>query len=263
MKLIKKSNIKTNIIYNEDCLTGMKRLPDKSIDMILCDLPYGTTKCKWDTIIPFESLWKQYDRIIKDNGAIVLFACEPFTSKLILSNIKNFRQKLTWLKTRPTNVFNAKKQFMNWTEDICVFYKTLPTFNPQMRTDGQFTGKKVQRMNTDRSKGVLIKTGEKKDYVHESNNGLFYPKTVIECSNVNSHKNIHPTQKPVDLCEWLIKTYTDEEDIVLDNCMGSGTTAIACINTNRNFIGFELDENYYNIAKQRILDVKNVVISTL
>lgn len=235
--------IELNRIYNEDCLEGMKRIPDGSVDCIICDLPYGTTACKWDTIIPFEPLWEQYERIIKDNGAIVLFAGEPFTSKLILSNIHHFRQKLTWLKTRPTNVFNAKKQFMNWTEDICIFYKRCSTFNPQMRTDGVFTGAKVQRNNHDRSNGTLGKTGEKKDYVHESNGGLFYPKTVLEFSNVhNGGKGFHPTQKPVALIEYLIKTYTNEGETILDNCMGSGTTAIAAIRTKRNFIGFELQK---------------------
>jgi site-specific DNA-methyltransferase (adenine-specific) len=231
----------------------MQDIPDGSIDMILCDLPYGTTKCKWDVIIPFESLWTQYNRIIKENGAIVLFGTEPFTSNLILSNLEMYRQKLTWLKTRPTNVFNAKKQFMNWTEDIVVFYKKLPTYNPQMRTDGEFTGAKIQRNNHDRSNGVFQKTGEKKNYVHESNGGLFYPKTVLEYSNVNHGRNCyHPTQKPVDLLEYLIRTYTNENDIVLDNSMGSGSTGIACLNTKRSFIGIELDEAYFGIAQDRI-----------
>jgi DNA modification methylase len=241
-----------------DCLEVMKDIPDKSIDMILCDLPYGTTACKWDTIIPFDLLWEQYNRIIKDNGAIVLFGNEPFTSNLILSNINQYRQKLTWLKTRPTNVFNAKKQFMNWTEDIVIFYKRLPEFHPQMRTDGQFTGKKIQRMNTDRKQGTLGRTGEKKNYIHESNNGLFYPKTVLEYSNVNNGKNklYHPTQKPVTLLEYLIKTYTNENMIVLDNCMGSGSTGVACINTNRKFIGIEMDDKYYEIACERIENAK-------
>lgn len=123
-------------IYNMDCLEGMKQIPDGSIDAIICDLPYGTTACKWDVVIPFEPLWEQYHRVCKPNAAIVLFAGEPFTSFMIMSNLDEYRQKLTWAKTRPTNVFNAKKQFMNWTEDICVFYRSLPTFNPQMRTDG-------------------------------------------------------------------------------------------------------------------------------
>lgn len=163
-----------------------------------------------------------------------------------------FRQHLIWLKTRPTNVFNAKKQFMKWHEDICVFYKKLPTFHPQMRTDGQFSQAKVQRKNHDRSDGVFGKTGEKKDYVHESNGGLFYPKTVLEFSNVNGHKHFHPTQKPVALMEYLIRTYTNEGDVILDNTMGSGTTGVACKNTNRNFIGIEKEPKYFEIAKRRL-----------
>lgn len=245
--------LSTNKIYQGDCLEIMKSIDDKSIDMILCDLPYGTTACKWDSIIPFEPLWKEYKRIMKPNTAIVLFAKEPFTSLLIVSNLKQYRQKLTWLKTRPTNVMNAKKQFMNWTEDIVVFYDKLPTFNPIMRTDGQFTNAKIQRMNTDRSKGVLGKTGEQKNYVHQSNNGLFYPKTVLEYSNVNNHKNVHPTQKPLALCEYLIKTYSNEGDLVLDNCCGSGTTCLAAKNTGRNFIGIEKEQEYVEIAEKRLM----------
>ena len=240
-------------LHKGDCLEIMPSIPDKSIDMILCDLPYGTTACKWDTVIPFERLWEHYGRIIKDNGAILLFATEPFTSKVVASNLKLFRQKLTWLKTRPTNVFNAKKQFMNWTEDIIVFYKRLPIFNPQMRTDGEFVGAKVQHTKTNRENGIFTKTGEKEGYIHPSNNGLFYPKTVLEFSNVNHGKNcFHPTQKPVALLEYLIKTYTNDGDTVLDNCMGSGSTGVACKNTNRNFIGIELNDEYFEIAQQRI-----------
>jgi DNA modification methylase len=223
------------------------------VNMVLCDLPYGTTKCKWDTLIPFDDLWKRYTAITNENAAIVLFGTEPFTSLLITSNLKLYRQKLTWLKTRPTNVFNAKKQFMNWTEDIIVFYKKLPTYNPQMRTDGVFTGAKVQRMNTDRMEGVFQKTGEKKDYIHESNGGLFYPKTVLEFSNVHHNDDCHhPTQKPVPLLEYLLKTYTNEGDLVLDNTMGSGSTGVAAKNLGRDFIGIELDEKYFNVAQKRI-----------
>ncbi len=243
-------------VYLGDCLDVMQEIPDGSIDMILCDLPYGTTACKWDVIIPFEPLWEQYKRIIKDNGAIVLTASQPFTSALVMSNVKLYKQNLVYLKTRPTNVFNAKIQFMKWHEDILIFYKKPPTFNPQMRTDGQFSAKKVQRNNHDRGNGIFGKTGENKDYIHESNNGLFYPKTVLEYSNVNNHKNVHPTQKPVPLFEYLIKTYTNEGDLVLDNCMGSGTTAIACINTGRNYIGIEKDEEYFEKAKIRIKEAQ-------
>ena len=235
-----------------DCLVEMRNIPDKSVDCIICDLPYQVTACKWDVMLPFDKLWEQYERIIKDNGAIILFGREPFTSMMIMSNLKLFRQKLTWLKTRPTNVMNAKKQFMNWTEDIVIFYKKLPVFNPQMRTDGKFTGAKIQRNNTDRSKGIFGKTGEKKDYVHESNGGFFYPKSVLEFSNVNQHKNIHPTQKPVELIEYLIKTYTNEDDLILDNTAGSMTTAIAAINTNRKCICIEKDDKYFEIGSERV-----------
>ena len=243
-----------NKIYNEDCLVGMKKIPDASVDCVICDLPYGTTVCKWDSIIPFKPLWEQYLRIAKKNAAFVLFAGEPFTSRLIMSNIKLFRQKLTWLKTRPTNVMNAKKQFMNWTEDICIFYRKLPVFNPQMRTDGQFTGKKIQHLNESRKKGVHNGYQEKEGYIHESNGGLFYPKTVLEYSNVhqNQDDHFHPTQKPVALIQYLIRTYTNEGDLVLDNCSGSGTTAISCIKEKRNFICFEKDETYWKKSVERV-----------
>lgn len=244
-------------LIHGDCLIEMQKIPDKSIDMILCDLPYGITACKWDVVIPFDKLWEQYSRIVKDNGAIVLFASEPFTSHLILSNIDNYRQKLTWLKTRPTNVFNAKKQFMNWTEDIVVFYKKSPTFNPQMRTDGKFTGAKVQRCNHDRSNGTLGKTGEKKNYIHEGNGGFFYPKSVLQFSNVhNGGTSVHPTQKPIALLEYLINTYSNEGDTILDNTMGSGSTMVACWNTNRNGIGIELNDEYFKIAEKRVKEAQ-------
>lgn len=248
--------MKLNEIYLGDCLDVMNDIPDGSIDMILADLPYGTTACKWDSIIPFEPLWEQYERVVKQNGAIVLTAAQPFTSALVLSNPKMYKQSLVYLKTRPTNVFNAKKQFMKWHEDILVFYKKSPVFNPQMRTDGQFSGAKIQRNNHNRENGIFGKTGEIKDYVHEANGGLFYPKTILEYSNVNKHKNIHPTQKPTELFEYLIKTYTNEENVVLDNVAGSGTTAIACLNTGRNYILIEKDEHYYQVAKQRIEEHK-------
>lgn len=245
--------IELDKIYNENCLEGMERIPDGSVDAIICDLPYGTTCCKWDSAIPFEPLWEQYRRVAKQNAAIVLFGSEPFTSSLIMSNIKEYRQKLTWLKTRPTNVFNAKKQFMNWTEDIVVFYRQLPTFNPQMRTDGQFTGRKVQHKNHDRSNGTLGQTGEKEGYVHEGNGGLFYPKSVLEYSNVhNGGTCLHPTQKPVELIRYLIRTYSNPGDTILDNCIGSGTTAIAAMREGRKFIGFELNEEYFGKAVERI-----------
>jgi len=245
--------IELDQIYNEDCLEGMKRIPDASVDCIITDPPFGTTVCKWDVVIPFEPLWEQYHRICKPNAAIVLFAVEPFTSFLIMSNLKEFRQKLTWVKTRPTNVMNAKKQFMNWTEDICVFYRSLPTFNPQWRHDGEFTGAKVQHLNESRKRGVHNGYVEREGYIHQGNGGNFYPKSVLEFSNVhNGGTAVHPTQKPVDLLRYLIRTYTDTDNLVLDSCMGSGTTAIACLKEHRHFLGFELNKEYFDIAQRRI-----------
>jgi site-specific DNA-methyltransferase (adenine-specific) len=241
----------TTTLHQGDCLEVMRSIPDGSVDMILADLPYGTTNCKWDTIIPFAPLWEQYKRVIKRNGAIVLTASQPFTSALVMSNPTMFRQALVWEKTRPTNVFNAKKQFMKWHEDIVVFYAKPPTFNPQMRADGKFCGAKVQRKNHDRANGIFGKTGERKDYIHEANGGLFYPKTVLEFAQ-EMHTSKHPTQKPVALMEYLIKTYTNEGDTVLDNVMGSGTTGVACKNLGRSFVGIELDPTYFEIASKRI-----------
>ena len=231
--------IELNKIYNEDCLEGMKRIPDKSIDMILCDLPYGTTACKWDSIIPFEPLWGQYERVIKDNGAIVLTASQPFTTVLINSNIKRFRYSWIWEKEQGVNFLMAKKQPLKVHEDICVFSKKQTVYNPQM-TEGKpyISGKGDSGEVTGRVKKVQTK-----------NNGTRYPKSVIQFKR---ETGLHPTQKPVELFEYLIKTYTNEGETVLDNCMGSGTTAIACINTNRNYIGFELDKHYCEIANERI-----------
>lgn len=236
-----------------DCVKELKNFHDHDVDMVLADLPYNKTGLHWDTLIPFEPLWKELNRVTKKNGAIALFGTEPFTSSLILSNVKFFKQKLTWLKTRPTNVFNAKKMFMNWTEDICIFYRKAPTFHPQMRTDGDFSGEKKQHTHTDRSDGIFQRTGEREGYVHKSNGGLFYPKTVLEFSNVHHGTDCkHPVQKPVKLLEYLIKTYTDPGDVVLDFCMGSGSTGVAALNTGRSFCGIELDEGYYQIAVERI-----------
>ena len=236
-----------NQVIQGDCLEVMQKIPDKSIDMILADLPYGTTACSWDTIIPFEPLWKEYKRIIKDNGAIVLTASQPFTSALVMSNPDMFKYSLVWLKTRPSNVFNARKMFMKWHEDICIFYKNLPTYNPQT-----FMGKSYKKKQylQDRSNGTLGKTGEKDGHISE-NNGVMQPKTVIEISNPN-HKSLHPTQKPVALFEYLIKTYTNEGDLVLDNCAGSGTTGVACQNLKRNFILIEKEPKYVEIINKRL-----------
>lgn len=247
------TNIKLDInnIYQGDCLELMNGIPDKSVDMILCDLPYGTTQNKWDTVISFDKLWKQYNRIIKDNGAIVLFGSEPFTSLLICSNIDNFKYNWIWQKNKNTGFLNAKIQPLNDNETISVFYKNQATYNPQMtKADRVYKRGLVIRdknLNLQQSDNY----GEQKSF-EQVDNGLRYPKRIQYFNNNFTRQQLHPTEKPVDLCEYLIKTYTNEGEIVLDNCIGSGTTVIAAINTNRNYIGIELDENYYNIAKTRI-----------
>ncbi len=239
-----------NKIYNMDCLEGMKEIPDKSIDMILCDLPYGTTACKWDSIIPFEPLWEQYNRVIKNNGAIVLFGNEPFTSMLITSNLKGFKYRWDWNKKIPSGMGYAKYRPMQQTEDIGVFTwngeKTV--YKPQMvkRDKPIKSGGNTKQASVYRDFKCM---GENKEYkkIYEYKN----PTTLIEFEKVRKG-NLHPTQKPVTLMEYLIRTYTNENEIVLDNCMGSGTTAIAALNTGRYFIGYELDKNYFDIANRRI-----------
>ena len=231
-----------------DCLELMKGIPDGSIDMILCDLPYGTTACKWDTIIPFEPLWEQYERVIKDNGAIVLFGSEPFSSKLRSSKLKLYRYDWIWEKDNHTNFLNIKKQPGKRHEVISVFYKKQPTYNPQMwegkenHSVGKQVGKMVEREYL----------GNKFELKEAKKSNLKYPISILRFKGEGRGKAVHPTQKPVALFEYLIRTYTNEGETVLDNVMGSGTTGVACKNLNRNFIGFELDEAYFNIAKERI-----------
>lgn len=240
-----------NKIHNMDCLEGMKLIKDKSIDAIICDLPFGITSCKWDMVIPFEPLWEQYKRIIKDNGAIVLFGSQPFTSALIMSNPKWFRYEWIWQKNKSTGFLNAKKQPLNDHETISVFSKKTCVYNPQMT----IAEKTYKRGKIIRSKEKNIQQsdcyGEQKTFIQEDS-GLRYPKRIIYFNNNSTQNQLHPTQKPVALIEYLIKTYTNENELILDNCMGSGSTAIAAINTNRNYIGFELDKGYYDIALKRI-----------
>ena len=232
-------------LYNGDCIEVMKNIPSKSVDMILCDLPYGTTACKWDTVIPFEPLWEQYNRIIKYNGAIVLFGSEPFSSALRMSNIKNFKYDWIWDKVnRYTGYGSCKYAPLKRYEIVSVFYKSKPTYNPQM-----MQGKPYKKTGDYSSKIY----GTDKVKKHGKNNGERYPFNILQykgCDKKNGF--LHPTQKPIALLEYLIKTYTNEGDLVLDNCMGSGSTGVACVNTNRDFIGIELDKDYFNIAKQRI-----------
>lgn len=217
--------------------------------MILCDLPYGTTQNKWDSVIPFEALWKQYNRIIKNNGVIALTSQGIFTAKLILSNERYFKYKIVWEKSKSTNFLNAKKQPLRKHEDICIFYKKQPIYNPQMRI-GEPYDKGVRKSQLTGSYGVFNPVQVKSD-------GLRYPTDIVYFKTAEAEGEVfHPTQKPVALLEYLIKTYTNENETVLDNCMGSGSTGVACINTNRRFIGIELDEKYFNIASDRIKEEK-------
>lgn len=245
-------------IKQGNCLELMKEIPDKSVDMILCDLPYGTTACKWDTIIPFESLWEQYERIIKDNGAIVLTASQPFTSSLVMSNPKMFKCEWIYKKRCASNFAQAKYMPMKEHESVLVFGKGKVNYYP-IKEERKGSGKERAKYSySDKSRH---KCGEfvgrfKGNYDKDKDSGneeLRYPSSVQEFNNrASGDRGLHPTQKPVALLEYLIKTYTKENDVVLDNCMGSGSTGVACQNTNRNFIGFELDEKYFEIAKERL-----------
>ena len=239
-------------LWNGDCLELMKDIPDKSIDMILCDLPYGTTKCKWDVILPFNNLWEQYNRIVKENGAIILFGTEPFSSELRLSNKSDYKYDIYWVKEKPTNFMQVKKRVGKLTENICVFYKKQCTYNPQMV---KHNGKKVTNKPSERNakfKSVVASDSPTLSIKPYEDTGYRYPCDILNINREKLGSTVHPTQKPVELLEWLIKTYTQEGEIVLDNCMGSGSTGVAALNLHRKFIGIELDEKYFNIAKERI-----------
>ena len=230
----------------------MKNISDKSIDMILCDLPYGVTaRNKWDEVIPFDLLWEEYKRIIKDNGVICLFGQGMFTAKLMASNSKMWRYNLIWHKTQPTGFLNANRMPLRNHEDICVFYKQLPTYNPQ-----KTTGHTRKVSSAEHKKNCKVTTNYGEHNLKSYDSTERYPTSVITYSKDIQKAALHPTQKPVSLLEYLIKTYTNEGQIVLDNCMGSGSTGIACLNTNRHFIGMELDEKFFGIAKNRIESYK-------
>jgi site-specific DNA-methyltransferase (adenine-specific) len=242
-----------NKVIHGDCLIEMQKIPDKSIDMILCDLPYGTTACHWDTIIPVEPLWEQYKRIIKDNGAIVLTASQPFTSVLVMSNVKMFRYEWIWEKERPTNIFLMKKQVGKVHENILVFYKTQPTYNPQTESSKQPKNNK----NNESQKGemnVIETLGKTRTKISSTYNPeIRNPRSVLKMNRgTRGNQKLHPTQKPVALFEYLIKTYTNEGDLVLDNCAGSFTTAIASENLKRNWICIEKEAEYCAIGDKRI-----------
>lgn len=242
---VAKYGIELNRIYNEDCLDGMKRIKDKSIDMILCDLPYGTTQNRWDSVIPLDKLWEQYHRIIKDNGAIVLTSQGIFTAKLILSNQQYFKYKIVWEKSKSTNFLNAKKQPLRKHEDICVFYKKQPVYNPQM-SQGEPYNKGIRKDQLTGSYGEFKPTEVK-------SNGQRYPSDMVYFKTAESEGKVyHPTQKPVDLGRYLIKTYTNERDVVLDNTCGSGSFLVSAVLEKRNFIGFEKNEEVHLFKKQEI-----------
>lgn len=234
-----------------DCLERMKEIPDGSVDLVLTDPPYGTTACKWDTVLDLGRMWKELKRIVKPSGVIVLFAGQPFTSILISSNLKMFKYCWTWDKGVGVNFFHVKKQPLKVTEDICVFYKKQPTYNPIMTKRAKSI--KKSNNNAGESSGYIIDEKSKKyiGRVYEE----AYPNTIINISSRDKYRGLHPTQKPVALMEYLIKTYTNEGETVLDFTMGSGTTGVAAQNLNRNFIGIELDEEYFRIAKDRIDNV--------
>lgn len=227
-----------------DCLERMKEIESGTVDMILCDLPYGTTCCSWDAVIPFEPLWEQYERVIKENGAIVLFAAQPFAAVLATSNLKLFRYEIIWEKPSATGFLNAKKQPLRAHENILVFYKSQPTYNPQ-KTFGheRKTAKRKDIGSEHYGKQVNIKSYDSTER---------YPRSVQVFSSDKQKQALHPTQKPVALCEYLIRTYTNEGETVLDNTMGSGTTGVACVNTGRSFIGIEQEKKYFDIAQERI-----------
>ena len=244
-----------NKIYHEDCLEGMKRIPDASIDCIICDLPYGVLNkgnesAQWDNVIPFDLLWKQYERVIKENGAIILFAQGMFTADLMISNRKLWRYNLIWQKGgRCSGFLNAKKMPLREHEDILVFYKTKPVYNPQMtKCEPHQRNHSRGKMNKEQTNRCYGNFGKPEDVITD----LKYPKSILNFNR--PHPQIHPTQKPVMLVSWLINTYTNEGDTILDNCMGSGTTAIAAIRTKRNYIGFEIEKEYFDLANKRITE---------
>lgn len=242
--------LELNKIYNMDCLEGMKQIEDESVDLILCDLPYGTTNLKWDIVIPFDKLWLAYKRIIKKNGIIILFGKQPFTSKLILSNEVMFKYELIWEKTRAGNNMLVKKQPSSIHENILVFYKNPPVYNDlKFRVDEKYVDKRKSINDSFYSKGHYQGIMKRK-----KDDGLRHPQSILPFNSV-WRVDMHPTEKPVELFEWLIKSYTNEGMIVLDNCIGSGTTAIACKKTNRKFIGFEINKEYFEMSEQRLKEI--------
>jgi len=233
-------------LFLGDCLDIMNDIEDNSVDMVMCDLPYEVTACSWDTVIPLDLLWNHYNRICKENAALVFTATQPFTTLLINSNLKNFRYELIWEKPQGTNPLTAKKMPLKSHENILVFYRRLPTYNPQMEQGSPYKGFQSQKSTI----GEVY--GSNKSVHRNNEEGTRYPKSVMRFKQ--ERDGLHPTQKPVALMEYLIKTFSNENDVILDNAMGSGSTGVACINTNRKFIGIEKERKYYNVATKRIYD---------
>lgn len=233
-------------LWKGDCLELMSDIPDGSVDLVLCDLPYGTTQNKWDSVIPFDALWSHYWRVLKPNGAAVLTAAQPFTSALVMSQPKAFKYQWVWRKPIGTGFLNAKKQPLRNHEDVLVFYAAQPAYNPQFSAGRPYRQKQ--------GSGSANYGAVRDEYITESD-GRRYPLTVLEFAQGDT--KVHPTQKPVALMEYLIRTYTHEGGTVLDNCMGSGTTGVACVNTGRKFIGIERDDKYFDIASARIREAQN------
>lgn len=243
-------------LWHGDCLELMQNIKPNSVDCIICDLPYGMTHNKWDSIIDLDLLWKNYNRIITEHGVILLFGQDKFTAKVMLSNEKMHRYNLIWNKENPVGFLNANKRPLTVHEDIMVFYKKLPTYNPQ-KEEGKAPSHRRTKKGTKLDEVCKINgnyndyfIGDYTDEICETN--MKFPKSIINCKRIAPCKTVHPTQKPVELLEYLVKTYTNENDLVLDNCMGSGTTGVACKQLNRNFIGIEKDDKYFEIAKERI-----------
>jgi len=250
---IAKPFVSRSTFYQGDCLVEMDKIADKSVDMILCDLPYGTTACKWDSVIPFDALWKHYERIIKDNGAIVLTAQQPFTTALISSKIGLFRYEIIWDKMKGGNFLQANKMPLRQHENILVFYKSLPTYNPIMKNADADKIRPLRKNTEQNSENYLaVKNGVE----GRGDTTKRFPTSILPFSSMmgdcNPLNRKHPTQKPIELFEWFVKTYTNEGETVLDNCMGSGSTGVACKKTGRNFIGIEKDEKYFEIAVSRV-----------
>lgn len=244
------TRVSESTFVNADCFDVFPFIEDKSIDAIICDLPYGTTSCKWDVIIPFDKLWEQYNRIINENGVIVLFGQEPFPSFLRLSNIENYKYDIYWEKERLTNINQVKRRVGKTVETISVFYKKQCTYNPQMM---KYDGKKRTNKVKNGKMGTLTDQQQKK-VIEYNDTGWRYPTQVWKFQRDCLISNLHPTQKPVALLEELIKTYTNENDLVLDNAMGCGTTNLACIKLNRKSIGIEKEKQYYDVAVRRALE---------